>query len=299
MIIAEAKKKKVDIDVDKDIDVDLDLSKDIDISFDKDTSDTDVKIKAFGFTKDAKVNVTYKDVDIDIDKDIDVDIDKDISISKEKWDVDVDVRAKNIVQDSVIKEHHDEDVNDVDNEDLLNNYRKLDMDDFTVENLAIGNSFNGKGNDSQYNVDQSNELHDDDKVVGVKASYKEKAPDFEQNIYQKAGTYTKADADAAAIAVAKGDDGGNGGHGGRPHYYKTKGGDGGDGGDSKTAALAGAAAGAKAIGGDIDQKATIVNIFKGSEGAFGVLVAATLKMFRYMPENRKRFSYFWNLPVFL
>ena len=33
------------------------------------------------------------------------------------------------------------------------------------------------------------------------------------------------------------------------------------------------------------------DIMKGSEGAYGVLVGATLKIFRYMPENRRRFSY--------
>lgn len=33
------------------------------------------------------------------------------------------------------------------------------------------------------------------------------------------------------------------------------------------------------------------DIMKGSEGAFGILVAATLKIFRHMPENRKRFAF--------
>lgn len=33
------------------------------------------------------------------------------------------------------------------------------------------------------------------------------------------------------------------------------------------------------------------DIMKGSEGTFGVLVSATLKIFRYMPENRKRFAF--------
>ena len=33
------------------------------------------------------------------------------------------------------------------------------------------------------------------------------------------------------------------------------------------------------------------DLMMGSEGAFGVLVSVTLKIFRYMPENRKRFSY--------
>ncbi len=33
------------------------------------------------------------------------------------------------------------------------------------------------------------------------------------------------------------------------------------------------------------------DIMKGSEGAFGVLVSATLKFFRHMPENRQRFSF--------
>jgi alkyldihydroxyacetonephosphate synthase len=39
------------------------------------------------------------------------------------------------------------------------------------------------------------------------------------------------------------------------------------------------------------------DIMKGSEGAFGVMVEATLKVFRYMPENRQRFSFIfksWN-----
>jgi alkyldihydroxyacetonephosphate synthase len=33
------------------------------------------------------------------------------------------------------------------------------------------------------------------------------------------------------------------------------------------------------------------DIMKGSEGAFGVLVGATLRVFRYLPENRQRFSF--------
>lgn len=36
-------------------------------------------------------------------------------------------------------------------------------------------------------------------------------------------------------------------------------------------------------------------IMMGSEGAFGVLTEVTLKVFRYMPENRKRFSYILKL----
>jgi alkyldihydroxyacetonephosphate synthase len=42
---------------------------------------------------------------------------------------------------------------------------------------------------------------------------------------------------------------------------------------------------AEAIGPDIDQ------IMIGSEGAYGILVEATLKIFRYMPENTRYFSY--------
>jgi alkyldihydroxyacetonephosphate synthase len=42
---------------------------------------------------------------------------------------------------------------------------------------------------------------------------------------------------------------------------------------------------ADATGPDIDQ------IMIGSEGTFGVLVSVTLRIFRYMPENTKRFSY--------
>ncbi|HBG42903.1 MAG TPA: FAD-binding oxidoreductase [Firmicutes bacterium] len=42
---------------------------------------------------------------------------------------------------------------------------------------------------------------------------------------------------------------------------------------------------AKAIGPDIDQ------IMIGSEGAYGILVSATLRICRYMPQNTKRFSF--------
>ena len=42
---------------------------------------------------------------------------------------------------------------------------------------------------------------------------------------------------------------------------------------------------AMSTGPDIDQ------IMMGSEGTFGVLVECTLKIFRYMPENQRRFSY--------
>lgn len=42
---------------------------------------------------------------------------------------------------------------------------------------------------------------------------------------------------------------------------------------------------AMSTGPDIDQ------IMMGSEGTFGVLVECTLKVFRYMPENQRRFSY--------
>ena len=35
----------------------------------------------------------------------------------------------------------------------------------------------------------------------------------------------------------------------------------------------------------------VVDMLKGSEGVFGVLVELTIKIFRYMPENRKYFSY--------
>ena len=36
---------------------------------------------------------------------------------------------------------------------------------------------------------------------------------------------------------------------------------------------------------------SIDEIMMGSEGTFGILVSVTLKIFRYMPENQRRFSY--------
>ena len=35
-------------------------------------------------------------------------------------------------------------------------------------------------------------------------------------------------------------------------------------------------------------------MLKGSEGVFGVLVELTIKIFRYMPENRKYFGYIFH-----
>jgi len=35
------------------------------------------------------------------------------------------------------------------------------------------------------------------------------------------------------------------------------------------------------------------DIMKGSEGSFGILVEVTMKIFRYMPENRERFSFMY------
>jgi alkyldihydroxyacetonephosphate synthase len=43
-----------------------------------------------------------------------------------------------------------------------------------------------------------------------------------------------------------------------------------------------------------------VNVSKGSEGAYGILVEATMKVFRHLPENRQRFAVMypsWNAAI--
>lgn len=94
---------------------------------------------------------------------------KDIDVDVSDWNVDVDVKASNIIQDVV----YDTDVNDIDNSKLIDvdGYATLSMDDFLSDQLAIGNSFNGPGNDLQFNVTQNNELNDDDHVGGVSLTY--------------------------------------------------------------------------------------------------------------------------------
>lgn len=154
------KGKDIDIDIDQDLDIDLDL-------------DVDTKTES-----EYKVEVhspPYVDVDINIDEHKKVEeeykvkfeekVDKDIDVST--WDVEVDVHSKNIIQDSTLYTEHDEDVNDIDSQELIDvSYGgKVSMDDFTARQLAVGKSFNGSGNDSQFSVRQSNQLVDNDKLI--------------------------------------------------------------------------------------------------------------------------------------
>lgn len=79
----------------------------------------------------------------------------------------VDGKGGSIIEHSEIAKLHDEDVNDVDNQGLINvkSYGELKMDDFSVDKLAIGRSFNGRGNDGQYSVSQANNLVDNDSLI--------------------------------------------------------------------------------------------------------------------------------------
>ncbi len=209
-----------DVDVDVNVDKDIDLDKNVDVNiehefefeYDKDVNydSSHTTIYAFGVDKDAEVKVTKvdvdKDIDIDIEKDIDIDYDKDVDIdidkstTNETWNVNVNVNSENIIQNSDITEFFDEDVNDIDNQDLISvEYGSVDMDDFSSDQTAIGNSFNGLGNDLQFDVNQSNQLEDNDNVSGTTATYTNaQAPNADLKIDAEHEASAKAQADGSS-----------------------------------------------------------------------------------------------------
>ncbi len=203
----------LDIDIDKDVDKDyeLDASADIEYEEDVDVSHTntniDAHIKGIGFAyledinvdvdKDYETKVEFasdveydydydfdKDVDIDFDRDVDIDESYSTTINNETWNVTVEVHADSIIDHSHIDEEFDNDLNDIDNEELINvKNAEIKMDDFTSDQLAIAESFNGVGNDMQFDVNQSNELVDRDEVHNTTVSYENhQAPDADLTV---------------------------------------------------------------------------------------------------------------------
>jgi hypothetical protein len=84
----------------------------------------------------------------------------------EEFDGAVDLADEEVASASV-EGHDNEDVNEVSTENVLNVVEEadLDLDDVTIEKLAIGSSFNGSGNDSQFRVSQANNLVDNDLLI--------------------------------------------------------------------------------------------------------------------------------------
>ena len=68
----------------------------------------------------------------------------------------------------------DNDVNDIDQSDLINvaGCANLTMDDFTLDVTAIGNSFNGHGNDMMFDVNQVNDMVDNDNLCDPIVQYR-------------------------------------------------------------------------------------------------------------------------------
>jgi hypothetical protein len=167
--------KDIDVDVEVDVRKETEFKKDVDVEVDvkkeehKKDVDVDVDVKKEEFRKDVDIDVDVdlkKDVDIEVDivkKDVDVDVD----VDKDIWETKVEVEANSIV------DGHDNDVNDLDNQKLIDVGPDglLKLDDFSVRQLAIGNSFNGSGNDSQYSVTQSNNLTDNDKLIAPTVAF--------------------------------------------------------------------------------------------------------------------------------
>ncbi|MFM9942065.1 MAG: hypothetical protein ACKVP7_21480 [Hyphomicrobiaceae bacterium] len=109
------------------------------------------------------------------------DMKKDIDIST--WNVEVDVKASSIIQNSEVQS--DMDVNDLQTSSLINvaPHATLNMDDFNLDVTAIGDSFNGAGNDSYVSVNQSNELDDNDEVRDTQVAYRnEQAPNVDASL---------------------------------------------------------------------------------------------------------------------
>lgn len=67
----------------------------------------------------------------------------------------------------------DDDINDLDSSELLNveHGSSITMDDFTFDTTAIGDSFNGPGNDMAFDVGQVNDLVDNDVLCNPQVTY--------------------------------------------------------------------------------------------------------------------------------
>lgn len=154
------KGKDLDVDIKQDLDIDLDLDVDT-----KTESEYKVDVHSPPYVR-VKIDIDeHKKVEEEYKVKFEERVDKDIDVST--WDVKVDVDSNNIIQDSNLYTEHDEDVNDIDSQELIDvSYGgKVSMDDFTARQLAVGKSFNGSGNDSQFSVRQSNNLVDNDKLI--------------------------------------------------------------------------------------------------------------------------------------
>ena len=68
----------------------------------------------------------------------------------------------------------DNDVNDIDQSDLINvaGCANLTMDDFTLDVTAIGDLFNGRGNDMMFDVNQINDMVDNDNLCDPMVQYR-------------------------------------------------------------------------------------------------------------------------------
>ncbi len=184
---AEIYKKDVDVDADLDkslhADVDVDLEADLGLSLDVEKEYTHTGIFVYAKDYDPDTTVVYKDINHEYEKDVDVEYDKSVTEKykseyestsyTETWTVDVDVDADSIIQGSDIHSTVVTDVNDVDIDDLIDvdDYATLKMEDYDVDVLTVGDSFNGLGNDGQISVDQDNNLKDNDSVHDTGAHY--------------------------------------------------------------------------------------------------------------------------------
>lgn len=163
------KGKDLDVDIKQDLDIDLDLDVDT-----KTESEYKVDVHSPPYVR-VKIDIDeHKKVEEEYKVKFEERVDKDIDVST--WDVKVDVDSNNIIQDSNLYTEHDEDVNDIDSQELIDvSYGgKVSMDDFTARQLAVGKSFNGSGNDSQFSVRQSNNLVDNDKLKKTEQKNKNK-----------------------------------------------------------------------------------------------------------------------------
>ena len=206
---------------DKDTNVDIDIKQDMELDVElahknKSEVDWDIKVDAPDKSTYTKVDVSLEEKKTIYDKTVvefTETVDKNISVSVDDWNVDVDVKASNIIESSTT----DADVNDIDNSSLIDvsEYGRVTMDDFMSDQLAIGNSFNGPGNDLQFDINQSNELEDNDDVRGTTVSYdNEQAPNVSGSLEaEHSSTYD-------AHGYAKKDDGKDGKDGKHDDYDK-------------------------------------------------------------------------------
>lgn len=103
------------------------------------------------------------------------------------------------------------DVNDLDAQELLNAWEsEINLDDFSFDTTANGDSFNGPGNDMQFDVGQVNDLVDEDHLNNPQVLYNGPAGSALQDVYVAGGEAHSGSGINGYVGGTANNNGGNG-----------------------------------------------------------------------------------------